>query len=853
AVLQAQVGDLAPELVKLAPELAGRLGQPAANPPLSPNEERLRLFDHVARFFERAAAGRGLLLFIDDIHWADQSTLALLNYLLRHLKNTRWMGLACYREVELDRAHPFAAALVDWGRGRLATRLALGRLSQADVGQLLAALFGLQSTSTEFTEAVYRETEGNPFFVEEVIKALIEQGQIYRQDGRWQRGEITELTIPQSIKEAIGRRLDRQSAACVEMLHIAAALGKRFTYSELAAVSNGMDENRLLDGLDEAVSAQLLRSEGGETFAFTHDKIREVLYEEMNPVRRRRLHLRLGQGLEQLFQPGQGSRECSRCDSEVQTLAYHFIEGGDLEKGLEYSQQAAEKARQVFALDDARLFYEHAIECAEALERPLAAARLFEAAGDLDHQRGMYQPAVDAFQRALALLGDDPSAAAGRARIRVRLGTAYAQTGDEQGLQHLLAAIEALDPERQAEELGLAYAQLGRYHHYRAHWDQAIAMLQKALQIVEPLSGGAPVAKPHSGPPQGGASEGGASEGGAPPAIPGSETLMNIYAYLSGAYQQSGRYATSMEWAQRCIELGERTGNLMAVALGYEFLAEDHYATGKWRKGLEYGALDRALGQRLGSLSRIGWGLSAEAYSYNGLGELDKALQAAQACLEIVERSDEERLGMLARSLIVQLYLQMGQFEPAQAELEALRRRAEQGDQGQVWNWYLAAWSTQATELGRWEETLQASDLCEQKLGFRFIINDALAQIQLDRPQAVEQIRGELIEISRDHYGGSTNESPDLRLVLALIAAYQGQPGQAAALFTEAEQLYTAQETRLGLARTLYFRALFHQTAGQPAEASSYIQRALEVSRACGSVLYIEKTSGILRSLSETS
>ena len=158
-------------------------------PPLEPHEERLRLFDDVAR----AAAGRwprerGVLLFLDDLHWADHGTLALLHYLLRHLRDERLLVLGAYREIELDRAHPLAAALVDWNRERLATRIALGRLSpRRHRDACSAALFGQDAVSDDFAGAVHRETEGNPFFVEEVVKSLIEQGQIYRDGGEWQR------------------------------------------------------------------------------------------------------------------------------------------------------------------------------------------------------------------------------------------------------------------------------------------------------------------------------------------------------------------------------------------------------------------------------------------------------------------------------------------------------------------------------------------------------------------------------------------------------------------------------------------------------------------------------------------
>ena len=157
---------------------------------------------------------------------------------------------------------------MEWNRERLATRVQLGRLSRADTATLLAALFGMQSVSDEFVDALFRETEGNPFFVEEVVKTLIEQGQIYREGTGWARKETHELALPQSVKEAIGRRLSRLADGTVEVLRTAAALGKRFRFRELAAAT-AIGEDILLDALDEAGAAQLVRVDGGSAKAVT--------------------------------------------------------------------------------------------------------------------------------------------------------------------------------------------------------------------------------------------------------------------------------------------------------------------------------------------------------------------------------------------------------------------------------------------------------------------------------------------------------------------------------------------------------------------------------------------------------
>jgi len=187
----------------------------------------------VARFLRALAARRGLLVMLDDLHWADAGTLALLRHLLRQLRTDRVLLLGTYREVELDRRHPLASALQDWDRERIVTRVALSRLDRAETEALLATLLRQESVTAEFGEAMHRETEGNPFFVEEVVKALVEQGQIFREGGQWQRATLSELAIPQSVKSAIGRRLDRLGPDCSIVLHVAAVLGKTFEFADL--------------------------------------------------------------------------------------------------------------------------------------------------------------------------------------------------------------------------------------------------------------------------------------------------------------------------------------------------------------------------------------------------------------------------------------------------------------------------------------------------------------------------------------------------------------------------------------------------------------------------------------------
>ena len=804
--LRVQLGPLASELARLAPEIETKLGGVEPNPSLSPNEERLRLYDHVTRFLQRLAGGHGLLLFIDDIHWADQGTLALLHYLMRNLRTTPLLVLATYREVELDRTHPFADALVEWNRERLALRVQLGRLSRQEVGEFLEALFGQTGISGEFTDAVFKETEGNPFFVEEVIKSLIEQGQIYRQEGRWQRQELHDLTIPQSVKETIGRRLNRLSTACLDVLHTAAALGKRFGFEELAAVST-VDEDQLLDALDEAAAVQLVRAENDGVFVFTHDKIREVLYEELNPIRRRRLHRRIGEGLERLLGAGDSCAECY-----IQDLAHHFVEAGEYEKGLRYSIRSAEEADRIYAHDEALHYYAHALECVEALDEPELLADLYERMGIVHIHRGSHTQAIENLQQALKLASSKDK----RAELNVQIGEVYTTLADERSRPYLQAALDELDTERQANFKARALTHLGRFHHFRTEWDQGVEYYQKALQLAEPLDD--------------------------------AYTLTWLYAYLAGIYQQQGpqHMPTSMDWARRCIQFGQRKNYPLAEALGYEFLAEDAFVVCAWRDAIAYGLKDYEIGERIGSQDRMGWGQASIAHGYEGIGDLPAARTAANLAVEIAERIGDTRLRIFATQRRAQILADLGAREAAFADAEQALALARQINVQQAYNWAIGSLGAVQAAFSEWERLEETSDLWQELIGFDR--SDWRLQIAmgLGRMEETASIASQMVETPPGFFPAG---QADRWLRLGIAAMFLGNWSKSRQLMDQAQRSYHDYEDPVAEAEVLYWRARLLYLQGEQQAACADLRAALDLLSACSAGRLIDDTQAWLQRL----
>ena len=828
--LRSALGATAAEIAKFAPEIEARLGALAPNAALSPSEERMRLFDNAARFLQHLAAERGLLVFIDDVHWADQGTLSLLHYLLRHLKHDRVLFVVAYREIELDRAHPLAGALVEWNRERLGTRIALSRLTRADTGNLLATLFGVANVSDDFAEALYRETEGNPFFVEEVIKSLIEQGEIYRDGERWRRKETHELAIPQSVKEAIGRRLTRLSDPTVDALRTAAALGKIFPFRELAAVS-AADEDALLDALDEATAAQLIRANSGspgassaggdDNFAFTHDKIREVLYEELNPIRRRRLHQRIGEALEKTYDASVSEGEAAGPGAELhaQDLAHHFMQAGDLPRSLAYALRAARNATRVFALDEALKFLDQARESADALHRDPDIAMIDELIGDTNDARGVVAAAIAGYERALARV----SARDARAVLKSKIGQVYCQVGDARGLPYLEEALTELDPDRQTNVLALSTAFVGRYHHYRTEHRKAIEFLQRARQLAEPLDDPA--------------------------------TLASIYSFLAGACQHLLAYAESDDWSRKSIAFGERKNYPLAVANGYEFLAENAAGRGLWDEAQGFAARDHEFGTKSGSLARVAWADFATVQALHAKGQLATAQATALGALKLCEQIGEFRLATWLEPSLAIIAADLGDADTARAHAQSAMARAELLGQLVLTAWalhaagYAAMRRDDVDDAMRWyAQYLPLVRDTENGIARNFIMGFAAeAFLCAGRVTEAEQMAAQAIALA-EFAGAPHYLAVDLRVQGRVFAA-QGRQDEAVQSFDRAIALFEQIGSRLEGNRAVLHRALVqlaHGDATHHAAARSDARAARDAFAAMGAIRDVTRAERVL-------
>ena len=303
------------------------------------------------------------MLVLDDLHWATKPTLQLLQHVVRTVADDRahLLVLATYRDTDLTRTHPLAAAIADLRRLPGVERLPVDNLTVGEVVDLIATVAGhdLDGDALRLSDAVYAETEGNPFFVGEVLRHLIETGGVRREGDRWVVADPDHVAVPEGVRDVVGRRLNRLSEAANDVLTVAAVVGRDFDMEVLVGLVDGTDD-AILDALDEAVRARLVEELQVDRFRFAHALVRTTLYDELSATRRRRLHRRVADVLEKVR------------PEDVRALAHHCTEagpdGGDLSRALHYTLAAAEEALAARAFADADVRFGAALDLLEDTE-----------------------------------------------------------------------------------------------------------------------------------------------------------------------------------------------------------------------------------------------------------------------------------------------------------------------------------------------------------------------------------------------------------------------------------------------------------------------------------------------------
>jgi class 3 adenylate cyclase len=476
-----ELARLVPELTELAPALAAPLRS-------DPEMERYRLFDAVAAWLTATATEEPLLLVLDDLQWAAKPTLMLLRHVVTAATG-RILLLGTYRDTELTHDHPLLEVVPDLRRQGGVERLSLAGLDDLGVAAFVEQAAGstLDDGGLALARAVREETEGNPFFVREVLRHLAETGAVTQQAGSWtSRLPVDQLGIPEGVRDVVGRRLARLSSGTNQALRVAAVVGPEFEFG-IVQTAGEVSEDELLAAMEEAAAARLVTEVSATRYRFAHALVRTTLYKSLTTARQVALHRKTAEAIETVH-----SRHL---DDYLPTLAHHWAKASapvtDTTRAVEYAQRAGDRALAQLANDEAARYYASALDLLDAAGAGADDPRRVElliGRGEAERRAGSEsyrQTLLDAAALA-SRLGD--ATALARAALANTLGDIWTGPGVDNAridvLEAALAAVGDTDPRLRARLL----ATLGLELFWHPDPERRLAASAEAVGIARRLN-----------------------------------------------------------------------------------------------------------------------------------------------------------------------------------------------------------------------------------------------------------------------------------------------------------------------------------------------------------------------------
>jgi diguanylate cyclase (GGDEF)-like protein len=614
------------ELVKILPELSVK----------SKIDEHIymvdkfRLFEGVRRFLTLQASKAPLFVCLDNIHWADHSSLELFHYLVRVLKNSSVFFFLVYR-VEEAKDSFFQNVLQLMAREGLYKKTDLEPLKTADVAHMLSLMIDGIPPS-ELTEYIYKETGGNPFFIEELIKSLDTNGAFIWDKDRWIFDKSKEVVIPYSIEGVVDRKLGMMDKEACDLLEYAAVIGREFDFTFLRDITK-MNEGHLFDLMDEILGMKLLKESGGEQYRFSEDIIREIIYGQINKVKLRRYHKAVGERLLSLHK--------DRIEEVVEELSHHFYLGGDKEKAIEYSMIAADRAKNAYANQDAIRFYTWAIKSTEWLieNKEIKKIECLKKRAEVFNLIGKNEKAEidlgEAIKKAKVVGDRKWEADCLIAFCKVCNDTAQYYKSVKKAERALKLYQELND--RKGEATGLI--KIGVVYLYLGEYSKALKFCQHSLKIAKEI---------------------------------GAYKIEAACLSNSGIiHSRFGEYPKALESYQHSLKIVKEIGDRRGEAINLNNIGSIHGALCEYSKAIEFYSQSLKIFKEIGDRRGEAISLNNIGSIRMDLGEYAKALEFYQCSLKIIEEMGNRKVEAVDLYNIGDVYQNLGEYAKA---LEFLKR-----------------------------------------------------------------------------------------------------------------------------------------------------------------------------------
>lgn len=591
-----------------------------------PKIRQENLFDNVLLGFLRLSEMKPILLFLDDLQWADPSTLALVNYLTRNTKKDRVLILGDYRPEDIiqswdGKTHHLEIVMQNMGRDDLLEKIELKRLHPQNTKELIDSVLGNNYLEQKFFEKIFKETDGTPFFVLEVVKLLAEEKTIVPDEkGVWTLTDNMEkIDIPTKVYDVVKRRLDRLMKEQREMLECASVIGEEFQ-SEVVCKTVGQNKIQLLRNLSDIEKTHQLIHYLKDKYRFDHAKVREVLYNGIGEELRREYHRIVGDTIAELHK--------DNLDAVVNELAYHYLQANDLRAG-EFLCRAGDRAKERYANEEAIRLYINALavlkekenlkktidesspskECDSDAEK----VRISMLIGNLYLDLGLWNNSIKYYEDALRVAqktGNDTI----EVKALISLGLSKLHAGNnKEAEKNYIKAAEIAGKRDDMQNMGEIQRGLGYVHWRKGENDDAIEHYNQSISYSRNAGDSSSMAK--------------------------------TFIELGNVYNNWGQNEKAIEYYIKSISEMEKLNDYFELARAYNNIGDTYLHMKEWDKAIESLEKCRLASEKIGNRNIVAWAMFNSAEALANIGELDKAENYCINVMNICE-SQDDKIGM---------------------------------------------------------------------------------------------------------------------------------------------------------------------------------------------------------------
>ncbi len=780
-------------------------------------ERHAMWYDTTERVKETAGL-HPLVIFLDDLQWADQASLQLLHYMAAQLGDAPVLFIGAYRPEEVDEENPMWECRARMFREHLFNEVSLGPLTWKDTRDIIRGIAGRSEIPSEFVRVVHETTNGNPLFIKECIKQMLEDGIIDLKKGRYPETK-KEIRIPKLAESVIKRRLKRLEKGTQKVLQKASVIGERVPFDILQAFT-GMDEIELLEHLDILLGTGLLEEDPKEEiFSFSHSLIHLAVYRSIGNILRQRYHKEVAEKI--------GEIRKEDAEDYYSDIAYHYEMGKDCGKAVEYYYKAGRKAEGVYAHEDAIRMFEKALELRDkARETEISKTEILEKLGGAHEIIGEYDKAKNCYQDAVELArtaGDFTKLV----ELDVKIGDLYEKTGKyDEAIKYYEKGMDILSAENEeSRPYGNIYNKIGWVHLRKGEFDIAIEYSQKALEIAEKCGD--------------------------------KKQMAQAYHLIGTNYWSKGKYNSALEFLNKAVKIREKIEDLRGLSTSYNSIGIVYWNKGDLDLALEFYKKALEIKEKIGDRYGTAASYNNIGIVYYNKGELDLALEFYKKALEIKEKIGDRYGTAASYNNIGNVYKDKGKLDLAlEFYKKALEIKEKIGDRygtaasyNNIGIVYKERGGTDnLAEAAKWlEKSVEIKEKIGDKLGLceSYSLLSECWTLQGDYDKALEY--GEKALSLAKEIGARADEALSYH---ALGIAYRKKRdwGEAEKCFEESLRIFKEVGKEIGLGKTYREYGLMWRKKGDRDRAEKYLKLALEIFEKKKLDYEVEKTGKVLQS-----